>query len=1475
MFRNRGRRVIAGSRGNSVPNNNNGVIPSTSTSPSPSPPKKYQHCRNYSHDPPPMMPSVNNNSRNTHFDDEQHHLQAQSNFRTRYEHSTSSSSSQPQMNTRSKLLSEEFVQSEFTTHQSQENQSLLSTKEEITKPRDNFVDIDDSKHSPFTITKQEELEQDHPPQSLPNSGGFITRRDDKRNAQMIESGNIYYQNYKSHENDDKELDKSNIMINHSHDSNDSENARSTVGSTVSIMGSITGEGDYSSNYDETKLLAMKRRMMQDVEEVSEDEDDYVNENSSKNYTTHENEETANIDTIHDDTLNISLECNADTDTSLLEDYPNNDDGMEQDEAIKNEDIHRNASNVVKVADFSNSNNIDVSSKNTINNINSTNNNEPTTKKEQESPFRAAFRRSAQGMSNHLPPLSSQMLGAAPSESLKRLTPNRFHRATASSAIDKAATTASLLPQLARQCFSFEDTTVDDDDFLAIPDHFYLGGEGGHSTTHKYYGLSAVASYATSDNDDSSTVKNSAQTKGTQSTDIETSTHASHLSLKRNAPRWHPPHRTRLSYGEPDSPFRTIGHSQTWNHHGQSPMRELMKPQYLPGSLRQTSSFDPWSPPSVGRRSSQRSWKEQEVQLLSSNGDGDVKPFPIDGSRGLDSRAAEQVGVNTNWKKIETERGDAIELLACMVKQTLNFDEMESKVSHEFLCEICRETPDSSCEDCLEKVKLIANSIKEISTDSSDDEQSPVFNRQITSDVVDTLLRSYEFALEAKQSSLSANKWLASIGCAENKNIVSDEIDGCNESLNGVATRARLHSAEYTISSKQGEISRLNEELSNCRAEIGRLKSSSRSQPQHHPITMSTNKSILSNSSSDESIDFLVTEGGGPLVLCSPRPTVKLSESHDESFLKWEKNIERQMNLESRKEVLLLRAALERANRKISALEEEPFSSEIEPIKAVSDDGTEQLFMRIAEDIENEALDVPVSDEGDARTNEDISAIPVAIKLDDPALEKELEEYRLALIMTLDPDGDGRRARADSISSSEDPNLAQDLSKSTSSVTSDRKMINVRMIDGENFSTEWGDLVDLPPPPDHALHSPIVETILSKWSDDPGTRSALIGWIENILNGSNTDSMPSLKIAGLDHQIRDGFLMHVLPLLLRRKDVHVHLTSRAHRQTTYDIAVTVRPTSFDVRNNEYDGVSDGGSGDPELQQRQVSRGIKHHLMAFQATKSGASIKENDDSYMSPNKQVKPFLGRSIPDLVRSASNAGSISTAVTSPISNRTPSRRPQIHGRNKYTSLSSEMKKGDNFLSHDEYAMPNLMTDASPSLGDDLSVGSSVEDDTDSKHSQRQSSIMGSISGAFGLLARRKLSPVDNEFQSGTPDINGGHSHSSMFQTPKRAASQSTSKSSNEEEHPYHRVVSAPPGKIGITFVEYRGHAMVSNVSEESPLVGWVFPSDVLVAIDDVPVSGLPLVRIVKLLTNRVGQQRNLRMVSAVAMNELTRPGTV
>lgn len=403
----------------------------------------------------------------------------------------------------------------------------------------------------------------------------------------------------------REMNKSNIMFNRSHDShNGSEEQQeqhspsSEIGSTVSVMGSIIGD-NITEKYDNERLLAVRRRMMQDVEEIQEGEIDDIN------YCDDE-EETGSAAEMHDenDLLNVSLECNADTDTSLLEDYPLNTSALfpvEQPETNVSDDGDSEVSAEILHSNHGSRNPATTSINNNNNKRESGSGsgggggsgsgsgsaNESTeTKKEQESPFRAAFRRSAQEMSNRIPPMSTQMLS-------ERLTPNRFQLASASSAIDKAATTASLLPQFARQCFSFEDTTIDDDTFFVMPEHLHAGGElsGVYyhpQATHKYYGLSGVASFATIDE-------------------------GGDTSSKRNLPNnAHPPQQSGLSSGEPDSPFRVIRHARTWNHHGQSHMGETMNSQlgakdditYLNGNIRHASSFDPWSTKSGLRKSSE-------------------------------------------------------------------------------------------------------------------------------------------------------------------------------------------------------------------------------------------------------------------------------------------------------------------------------------------------------------------------------------------------------------------------------------------------------------------------------------------------------------------------------------------------------------------------------------------------------------------------------------------------------------------------------------------------------------------------------------------------------------------------------------------------------------------------------------------------------------------------------------------------------
>ena len=637
MFRNRGRRVITASQS---PNK-----------------KNYQrHTTQMNYDD--SMPTSTSNN-NLAMAMAQQQIQG-----TRYDNVISSNANSQPLNMSDNLSTMQSTQQSQQpqlphTNNLMENQSLEQTM------------------------KQEEPEKDHPPQSPlldPNSIGATS--DHSLTAQRM-------QNHDARQND---IQNEILFGSNPNLITDGEKAHSTVGSTVSIMGSLAGDGDYSSDkFDENKVRAVRQRMMQDVAEVLE-EDEHEEEGGEEEYSERNSQaddkgdvtkvnlnitnttldisvdDNNNASEKEEDALNVSLEVNTDNDTSMLEENhcPVNEaiisPSLEDNLVIGQENGHH----VVKVADFFNAKNhhTDNESKGAINNVvNAGTNNQyaPTKNNGQgESPFRAAFRRSAQGMSNHLPPLSSHKMlagGGHTAESLKRLaSPDRLD--AASSAIDKAATTARMLPQVARQCFSFEDTTVDDDNFLARSDLLQDiirsecddnegGGQPQSSQSANYYGLSAIASFGDDDghsgeNSSSAVKQNYHATKGLHLPDIENNSISQDaIPLRRTTPQWHPPNRTRLSHSE-----SIIRHSQTWDNHNTSnhqapssysntkhnPMRldyGAREHARIPnGGIRQTSSFDPWSPPSVGRGSSWGSWKEQTQHL-----DSKDRQFQLDVTNG--------------------------------------------------------------------------------------------------------------------------------------------------------------------------------------------------------------------------------------------------------------------------------------------------------------------------------------------------------------------------------------------------------------------------------------------------------------------------------------------------------------------------------------------------------------------------------------------------------------------------------------------------------------------------------------------------------------------------------------------------------------------------------------------------------------------------------------------------------------------------
>lgn len=246
--------------------------------------------------------------------------------------------------------------------------------------------------------------------------------------------------------------------------------------------------------------------------------------------------------------------------------------------------------------------------------------------------------------------------------------------------------------------------------------------------------------------------------------------------------------------------------------------------------------------------------------------------------------------------------------------------------------------------------------------------------------------------------------------------------------------------------------------------------------------------------------------------------------------------------------------------------------------------------------------------------------------DSDSKSEELEESRQALLTITSRLEEHTCIRsANAVVSVEDENLTEDLSKSTSSleVPTDQKMSNIEMVDNEKLYTEeWSDCsnqIKSRPFPDHELHSSLVDAIISRWSHDPVTRLSLMVWMENIiLNGANTTSAQSLRLSGMNDQTREEFMMHVLPLLLRREDVNVHLATRA--QTTYDIAVRVTPASIDDNaNNQHDETS-GDESKQELLNGQMSENSEDETVELQTISSGLAMIDDRGAHMRPIRHL---------------------------------------------------------------------------------------------------------------------------------------------------------------------------------------------------------------------------------------------------------------
>ena len=257
------------------------------------------------------------------------------------------------------------------------------------------------------------------------------------------------------------------------------------------------------------------------------------------------------------------------------------------------------------------------------------------------------------------------------------------------------------------------------------------------------------------------------------------------------------------------------------------------------------------------------------------------------------------------QRIEIEREDALDILACLVEQGIDDwntstqiqnidpasinrhnDDHQKKVEKylDSSSDIMKITKEMKSEEDLcptppaSEEKLDLNGIKncdhsesdlyqligdfkkwiekqdEDSNSNSENGTSMQHQRQHRTEILQELVKSHAYAVEMKRASVSASTWLKSIGRGQGmsdleilesreekeqqslkisadvykvKNRETDE-KNASDKIDTLTLKATLHSAQLELTETKQQNSRLNEELSKCRAEIGRIKSISRS-----------------------------------------------------------------------------------------------------------------------------------------------------------------------------------------------------------------------------------------------------------------------------------------------------------------------------------------------------------------------------------------------------------------------------------------------------------------------------------------------------------------------------------------------------------------------------------------------------------------------------------------------------------------------
>jgi hypothetical protein len=188
---------------------------------------------------------------------------------------------------------------------------------------------------------------------------------------------------------------------------------------------------------------------------------------------------------------------------------------------------------------------------------------------------------------------------------------------------------------------------------------------------------------------------------------------------------------------------------------------------------------------------------------------------------------------------DIEREDALDLLSLFVERSVDFHENITALAPD-KSENEEESASTGTKMTVDHLKKCVDALRVVSERDDVEGKNDLHpSHKDRMYVLDLLVNTHTYGMEMKQAALSASTWLNAIGRTGKTEVTRESFNFSSSvkcisedqmmQMNSGELRSLIKAAHTQLVEKNELNERLNNELSDCRAEIGRLKSVSRNE----------------------------------------------------------------------------------------------------------------------------------------------------------------------------------------------------------------------------------------------------------------------------------------------------------------------------------------------------------------------------------------------------------------------------------------------------------------------------------------------------------------------------------------------------------------------------------------------------------------------------------------------------------------------